>query len=339
LLTETGYLARSAFLVERVMHQFGLHGKAVIPMVMGFGCNVPAVMATRTIENDKDRLVAILVNPYMSCSARLPVFVLFTGAFFPENAGTAMFAVYVFSVAVTLLTAVILSKVFIKGANKNPFIMELPPFRIPTFNSIMFHIGSKVMSFLKKVTGIILIGSIIIWVLETFPENVELSKDYQAEIAQLQTQPESEQRDEQIQTLANEENMETLQHRYIGKVANVFMPIFEPLNFDLNTSIALITGIVAKEIVVATFGILYAEGDEEDEESVGLREKLRSSMPVVTALAFMVFTLLYIPCMATVAVIYRETDSIGWTSFSVGFSLLLGWSLAYIVTIIGGAFV
>jgi len=339
LLTETGYLARSAFLVDRVMHKFGLHGKAVIPMVMGFGCNVPAVMATRTIENEKDRLVAILVNPYMSCSARLPVFVLFTGAFFPENAGTAMFAVYTFSVVVTLLTAVFLSKSFVKGANKSPFIMELPPFRMPTIHSVIVHIWSKVMIFLKKITGIILVGSIIIWVLQTFPEEVELSKDYQTEIAQLQAQPETEQRDEQIKTLANAENMETLQNRYLGQVANIFTPVLEPLNFDLNTSIALITGIVAKEIVVATFGILYAEGEEEDEESVGLREKLRSSISVVTALAFMVFTLLYIPCMATIAVIYRETDSLGWTSFSVGFSLVLGWSLAYIVTLVGGVFV
>ena len=338
LLTETGYLARSAFLVDRLMHNFGLHGKAVIPMVMGFGCNVPAVMATRTIENEKDRLVAILVNPYMSCSARLPVFVLFSGAFFPENAGTAMFCVYTASVFITLMVAVILSKFFIKGANKSPFIMELPPFRIPSIRSVFLHISGKVMNFLKKITGIILIGSILIWFLQTFPQQVDLSQDYQTQITQLQAQPETQNRDAEITQLKNSENMETLQKRYLGQVGHFFEPVLTPLGFDLNTSIALITGIVAKEIVVATFGILYSEG-ETDEKSIGLREKLGKSLSPLTAVAFMIFTLLYIPCMATIATIYRETESARWTTFSVAFSLVLGWSMAYMVIIVGGLFI
>lgn len=338
LLTETGYLARSAFLVDRLMHTFGLHGKAVIPMVMGFGCNVPAIMATRTIENDKDRLVAILVNPYMSCSARLPVFALFTGAFFPEKSGTAMFYMYSASVFITLITAVILSKFFIKGANETPFIMELPPFRAPTIRSVFLHIYSKVMTFIKKITGIILVGSIIIWFLQTFPQQVELSQDYEAQIVQLQSQPKTEDRQQAIVKLKNSQQMETLQHRYLGQIGQVFQPILEPLGFDLNISIALITGIVAKEIVVATFGVLFSEG-ETGEESTGLRDKLRNSMTPLTAVAFMVFALLYIPCMATIAVIYRETASLGWTVFSIGFSLCLGWTMAYLVTLVGGAFV
>ena len=338
LLTETGYLARSTFLVDRLMHTFGLHGKAVIPMVMGFGCNVPAIMATRTIENDKDRLVAILVNPYISCSARLPVFVLFTGAFFPDSAGTAMFYIYSTSVFITLITAVILSKFFIKGANETPFIMELPPFRVPSVRSVFLHIYSKVMSFITKITGIILVGSIIIWFLQTFPQEVELSQDYETQIIQLQAQPETAAQQQKIIKIKNAQQMETLQHRYLGQVGQVFQPVLEPLGFDLNISIALITGIVAKEIVVATFGVLYSEG-ETDEESTGLREKLRSSMAPLTAVAFMVFTLLYIPCMATIAVIYRETASFGWTCFSIGLSLSLGWSMAYLVILVGGFFI
>jgi len=335
LLTETGYLARSAFLVDRIMHHFGLHGKAVIPMVMGFGCNVPAIMATRTIENDKDRLVAILVNPYISCSARFPVFVLFTGAFFPENAGTAMFIIYSASVFISLIVAVILSKFIIKGANETPFIMELPPFRMPSANSILAHIGGKVMNFIKKITSVILVGSIIIWFLQTFPQEVNLSTDYSAQIFQLEEQKESIERDQAIISLKNARQMETLQNRYLGQVARVFTPILEPLDFDLNTSIALITGIVAKEIVVATFGILYSEGDA-NEESIGLREKLKNNLSPLTAIAFMIFTLVYIPCLATIAVMYRETESLGWTSFSVGFSLVLGWVMAYLVVSIGG---
>ena len=317
------------------MHNFGLHGKAVIPMVMGFGCNVPAIMATRTIENDKDRLVAILVNPYISCSARFPVFVLFTGAFFPQNAGTAMFLIYSTSVFISLMVAVFLSKFIIKGANETPFIMELPPFRIPSLHSVLVHIGSKVMNFIKKITSVILVGSIIIWFLQTFPQQVELSTDYSAQISQLEKQIQNIERDQAIIRLKNSQQMETLQNRYLGQFAQIFTPILKPLDFDLNTSIALITGIVAKEIVVATFGILYSEG-KTDEKSIGLREKLKNNLSPITAIAFMIFTLVYIPCLATIAVMYRETESLAWTCFSVGFSLVLGWVMAYLVTVLGG---
>ncbi|MFK5894951.1 MAG: ferrous iron transport protein B [Pseudomonadota bacterium] len=335
LLTETGYLARSAFLVDRIMHSFGLHGKAVIPLVMGFGCNVPAIMATRTIENDKDRLVAILVNPYISCSARFPIFVLFTGAFFPENAGSAMFYVYSTSIFVSLMVAIVLSKFVIKGANETPFIMELPPFRVPSIRSVIVHIGGKVMNFLKKITSVILVGSIIIWFLQSFPQKIELSTDFQSKIVYLQAQSPGVERDKSITKLKNAEHMEILQKRYLGQIGHFFEPVLKPLGFDLNASIALITGIVAKEVVVATFGILYSETDS-DEQSIGLREKLKKSLSPLTAVAFMVFTLLYIPCIATIAVMYKETGSLGWTSFSVGFSLLLAWFMAYLVIFFGG---
>lgn len=326
-------------LVDRMMHSFGLHGKAFIPMITGFGCNVPAIMATRTIENPKDRLVAILVNPFMSCSARLPVFVLFAGAFFAESAGTVLFAVYMTSIAIALLTALLLSKTVIKGANTAPFLMELPPYRMPTWGSTYVHMGRSGAEFLKKVTGVILVGSIVIWFLQTFPQEVVLSQDYETQISTLQGQAESHERDLQITALERAEEIETKQAKYLGQVGAVIQPVFAPLNFDLNASIALLTGFVAKEVVVATFGVLYSHGEEVDEESRGLRESLAASMTPLTAVAFMVFTLLYVPCLATIAVLYKETQSWKWTGFSIGLSLSLAYSLALMVTWFGGAFI
>ncbi|HIJ23092.1 MAG: ferrous iron transport protein B [Gammaproteobacteria bacterium] len=339
LFSETGYMARGAVLVDRMMHNFGLHGKAFIPMITGFGCNVPAIMATRTIENPKDRLVAILVNPFMSCSARLPVFVLFSGAFFAESAGTVLFSVYMASIAIALLTALVLSKTIIKGANTAPFLMELPPYRAPTWGSIWIHMGRSGAEFIKKVTGVILVGSIIIWFLQTFPQEITMSQDYDGQISSLQSQPENDLRDQQITELERAQEIEVQQGRYLGQVGSVVQPLFAPLNFDLNASIALLTGFVAKEVVVATFGVLYSHGEEVTEENRGLRESLAASMTPMTAIAFMIFTLLYVPCLATIAVLYKETQSLKWTAFSIGLSLTLAYSLALLATSVGGTFI
>ncbi|MBT4300601.1 MAG: ferrous iron transport protein B [Gammaproteobacteria bacterium] len=339
LFSETGYMARGAVLVDRMMHNFGLHGKAFIPMITGFGCNVPAIMATRTIENPKDRLVAILVNPFMSCSARLPVFVLFSGAFFAESAGTVLFSVYMASIAIALLTALVLSKTIIKGANTAPFLMELPPYRAPTWGSIWIHMGRSGAEFIKKVTGVILVGSIIIWFLQTFPQEITMSQDYDGQISSLQSQPENDLRDQQITELERAQEIEIQQGRYLGQVGSVVQPLFAPLNFDLNASIALLTGFVAKEVVVATFGVLYSHGEEVTEENRGLRESLAASMTPMTAIAFMIFTLLYVPCLATIAVLYKETQSLKWTAFSIGLSLTLAYSLALLATSVGGTFI
>lgn len=337
LFSETGYLARSAFLVDRFMHFFGLHGKSLIPMVIGFGCNVPAIMACRTIEQPKDRLVSILINPYITCSARLPVFVLFAGAFFADYAGKVLFIVYLSSIIVTLLVAVFLSKVIIKGANKSPLIMELPPYRLPTLKSILFHMGEKAMSFLKKVGGVILVGSIIIWYLQAFPRIVPLSQNFDSQIAQLQKQSTIDAQ-QKITALKLQKSTEQRQKRYIGQIGGFVSPVLSPLGFDLNTSIALLTGIVAKEVVVATFGVLYMQDDSTDENSVSLRDSLAKSLTPISAVAFMVFTLLYIPCMSTMAALKNETQSWAWTYFSITFSMCLAWSLAFLVTRIGHLF-
>lgn len=336
VFNDTGYMVRGAVLVDRIMHKFGLHGKAFIPMLTGFGCNVPAIMATRTIEHRRDRLVAILVNPFISCSARLPVFILFTGAFFGENAGTALFGIYMVSIVVALGAALFLSKAVVKGANTSPFLMELPPYRVPTLQSVSTHMSSNASEFLRKVGGIIVVGSIVIWFLQTFPLDAELSKDYQQEISVLEEKPRLNQ--EMITHLKLEMQQEMQHKSYLGQIGEFVQPIFSPMNFDSNTSIALLTGVVAKEIVVATFGVLYAQGDEVDENTLSLRESIAGSMSVVTAVSFMIFTLLYIPCMSTIAIMYRETQSLKWTGFSIGFSIALAYVLAFAVSFFGGIF-
>lgn len=334
IFNDTGYMVRGAVLVDRIMHKFGLHGKAFIPMLTGFGCNVPAIMATRTIENRRDRLVAILVNPFISCSARLPVFILFTGAFFGENAGTALFGIYMVSIAVALGAALFLSKTIVKGANTSPFLMELPPYRVPTWKSISTHMSSNASEFLRKVGGIIVVGSIVIWFLQTFPLDVEYSKNYQQEISVLEVKSNVNQ--EQIIQLKRAMQQEAQHKSYLGQIGRFVQPVFAPMDFDINASIALLTGVVAKEIVVATFGVLYAQGDEVDENTLSLRESIAGSMSVVSAISFMIFTLLYIPCMSTIAIMYRETQSLKWTGFSVGFSLVLAYVLAFAVSYFGG---
>ncbi|SCA56105.1 Ferrous iron transport protein B [Candidatus Terasakiella magnetica] len=334
LFSETGYLARSAFLVDRTMHMFGLHGKAMIPLVMGFGCNVPAVMACRTIESPRARLIAILVNPFMACTARLPVFVLFAGAFFAEIAGTMVFVMYMLSIAVAMVASIILSKFVIKGESES-FVMELPPFRMPTFSGILFHMWEKAMGFLKKVGGIILVGSIIIWFLQAFPQNVVYSQDYDANIAQLQAQPESEARNTQITALAREQSLESMEKSYLGQVGVAVTPVFEPLGFNWKDTVAILTGVVAKEVVVATYAVLYGQDAESTEESQSLREAMTGIMTPLVAFTFMVFALLYAPCFSTLAVIKREAGGWKWAGFSVAFSLTIAWSLAFAVTIIG----
>ncbi|CCQ73012.1 Ferrous iron transport protein B [Magnetospira sp. QH-2] len=334
IFSETGYLSRSAFLLDRIMHSFGMHGKAFIPLVMGFGCNVPAIMATRTIESDRSRMIAILVNPYITCSARLPVFVLFAGAFFAESAGTVVFGMYMLSIVMAVLAAVLLDKFVFKGESE-PFVMELPPYRMPTAAAVMHHMGEKALGFLKKVAGVILVGSIIIWFLQAFPQNIQYSQDYDSQISVLETQPESEARDTQLAVLQSKKSGEELQKSYLGRIAGGFAPIVEPIGFTWMDTVAILTGFVAKEVVVASYAVMYAQGEEADEESTGLRQALAGSMTPLVAFAFMVFILLYAPCLATIAVIKREAGGWKWAGFSVAFSLVLAYTMAFGIVTIG----
>jgi len=333
--SETGYLARTAFLLDRVMHMFGLHGKAFIPLVMGFGCNVPAIMATRTIESDRARLIAILVNPFIACSARLPVFVLFAGAFFAQWAGTVVFLMYLLSISVALGAAVFLGRFVLRGGNE-PFVMELPPYRLPSPRAVLFHMWEKAADFLRKVAGVILVGSIVLWFMQAFPKQVEWSTDYDARIASLEVQPPTTTRDAAINVLRRQQDKEHLEKSYLGRTALAVAPLFKPLGFNWKDTVAILTGIVAKEVVVASYAVIYAQGDDATARSSSLRDTLAGTMSPLVAFAFMAFVLLYSPCLATIAVIRRETGGWRWAAFSIVFSMSLAWLLAFGIILVGG---
>jgi ferrous iron transport protein B len=333
----SGYLARVAFLMDRFMHSIGLHGKAFVPLLMGFGCNVPAIMSARIIEDPRDRLVTILINPFMSCSARLPIYVLFAAAFFPDHAGTVVFAMYFLGIAVAMFAALLLKGTILRGSSE-PFVLELPPYRRPTLFAVLSHMWEKALDFLKKVGGIILVGSILIWGLSEFPQSVPLEHDYDAERAVvLQETPPGQNQEVALLELDRQEAAELQEHRYLGRLGKAVDPVFSPLGFEWRESVALLTGFVAKEVVVSTIAVLYNAEDSPSGQAA-LSQSLSSSMPPHVALAFMVFSLLYLPCLATIAVIRRETRSWGWTGLSVAMSLGFAWGVAFLVVRVGPYF-
>jgi ferrous iron transport protein B len=305
ILEDSGYMARISFIVDKFMHKIGLHGRSFIPMLLGFGCNVPAIMATRVIESKKDRFTTILINPFMSCGARLPVYTLLIGAFFSERiSGNILFSLYILG----FLTAVLMAKIFrrfiFKGESA-PFVMELPPYRVPTIKGLIIHMWERGWLYIKKAGTVIMLGCVIIWSLSAFP-------------------------------LSSEGD---LTRSYIGRIGKVVEPAIRPLGFDWKIGTALVAGVVAKEIVVGTLGVIYGAGDAADESSLSLRSALKKDTypdgrPVFTPLiayALMVFVLLYIPCLSTAAVIKKETGSWGWMFFSIGYSTALAWIAAFIV--------
>ncbi|HEY1406956.1 MAG TPA: ferrous iron transport protein B, partial [Spirochaetota bacterium] len=364
LMEDTGYMARAAFIMDRVMHRIGLHGKSFIPLIMGFGCNVPAVMATRTIESRSDRIVTILISPFMSCSARLPVYVLFISAFFPNNPGSMLFLIYSIGVAFAALSAILFKKTLFRSQDI-PFVMELPPYRIPTLRSAGKHMWDKGVQYLKKMGGIILIASIIIWALGHYPKNVSYSKNYtsmiqtmnemnKSEIAKLDpiTQydkiKELEQiHDTKIGSLKKEMESEHQEKSYIGRLGHTVEPVIAPLGFDWRIGISIITGLAAKEIVVSSMGVLF-NTDTKSEEGIGaLSSKLKSQIATsgprkgkllfnpLVAFTFMIFVLLYFPCMATVAAISKETHSLKWPIFTLFYSTIMAWLLSFAIYQIG----
>ncbi|MEX1300691.1 MAG: ferrous iron transport protein B [Desulfotignum sp.] len=341
LFEDTGYMARAAFLMDRVMHTAGLHGKSFIPMLMGFGCNVPAIMAARTLEHQKDRILTILMTPFMSCSARLPVYIVLAGSFFAHQAGTVIFALYAAGIILAIVSGRILRTLFFKGADA-PFVMELPPYRMPMLKSLLIHMWDRSKMFLKKMGGVILVGSIIIWALSSFPRNITYSMDYEALQADVQA------RFSQHMTVAGPDEKLILQHElaaelkkiqtdkeqervsksYIGQLGHFLEPLFMPLGIAWQGGVALVTGFVAKEVVVSTMGVLYGAGDTESQALT--RALKRSGMTPQSALSMMVFVLLYVPCFATVATIYKET-SLKWACFNVIYTTLVAWTLSFLV--------
>lgn len=301
VMEDSGYMARAAFIMDKIMHRMGLHGKSFIPLIMGFGCNVPAIMASRTIEDRKCRLITMLVNPLMSCSARLPIYLVMVGAFFPNQASFVLLCIYATGIILAVLMARLFSKFLVKGDDA-PFVMELPPYRMPTTKSILRHTWEKGAQYLKKMGGIIMIASIIIWFLGYYPQH------------------------DAYETVAEQQ-----ENSYIGRIGKAVEPVIEPLGFDWKLGIGLISGVGAKELVVSTLGVLYT--NEEDVENVNLSNRI--PITPLAALAYMLFVLIYFPCIATLAAIKQESGSWKWALFAAGYTTVLAWCIAFVVYQLG----
>ncbi|HZK07888.1 MAG TPA: ferrous iron transport protein B [Bacteroidales bacterium] len=362
-MEDTGYMARVAFIMDRIMHKIGLHGRSFIPMLMGFGCNVPAIMATRTIESRSDRILTILINPFMSCSARLPVYILIIGAVFPEHPSTILFGIYGFGILVAALIAVLFKKTIFRN-QEAPFVMELPPYRLPTLKAIVRNMWFKGSQYLRKMGGVILIAVIIIWAAGYFPLHKEHMEAFDQQIALVQQEHQDQisdlhmaddidqvqqlEHDEQLQVLRLQEQKATyrLQNSYIGKLGHWFQPAIAPLGFDWKMGVALITGAAAKEIVVSTMGVLYQDS-EEGMSGHTLSQKIQhqrhtdgplEGQPVFTpavALAFLIFVLIYFPCIAVVSAVKKETGGWKWALFLVGYTTVLAYVLSFLTYRIG----
>ena len=339
IFEDTGYMSRAAFLMDKIMHLIGLHGKSFIPMLMGFGCNVPAIMASRTLESEKDRILTILITPFMSCSAKLPVYIVLAGAFFGPRAGTVIFCIYLVGIILSIATGRFFRSTFLRGDDA-PFVMELPPYRVPMMKSLLIHMWDRGKIFLKKMAGIILVGSIVVWVLATFPRTIEFDSDYEAETNKVNASYQAEisnadkitvqalekQRATAILKISNAQKMEATEKSFLGSLGKLIAPVFAPIGVDWRGGVALLTGFVAKEIVVSTLGVLYSV--EEEAESGALKQALLSSgMTPLSALSMMIFVLLYLPCLATIAVIRRET-SLKWMMISIVYSTSIAWIMA-----------
>ncbi len=317
-MEDSGYMARAAFIMDKAMHGMGLHGKSFIPLLMGFGCSVPAIMGARTIESRSSRLITILINPFMSCSARLPVYLLLISAFFPSKAGTILFLVYFLGIMVAVLTSLLLRKVLFKK-DETPFVMELPPYRMPTLRSILIHMWDKSWQYLQKIGSVILIASIAIWFLSYYPRPHDTNQSIEAQQEQS----------------------------YLGQMGKLLEPVMSPLNFSWQANVSLLSGMAAKEIVVSTLGVLYAHNADSDEGDTQLQKQLKVTNPTtgkpdftpITALSFMAFVLLCFPCIATVAAVATESGDWRWAAFMVVYNTTLAWIVAWLIKLVGSLFI
>ncbi|TLU81546.1 MAG: ferrous iron transport protein B [Chlorobium sp.] len=332
-LEASGYMARAAFVIDRVMHRFGLHGKSFIPMITGFGCSIPAIMATRTLKSRTDRLVTIMIIPFMSCGAKLPVYVLLTGAFFaPDVAANVMFGIYLLGIVIGLWTAWILKSTVLKS-DSEPFVMELPPYRWPTFTSVFFQAKVKSLMYLKKAGTLILSAVIIIWAVSNYPHNVALEKELSAESAQIARSGVAAAEKMKLQNrLELRIKSEQLEYSLAGRAGKVLEPLIRPLGFDWRIGIALVTGLTAKEVVVSTLGTIYSIG-QSNGAPVELKSILRQdpSFSQATALSLMVFVLLYIPCVAALGVMKKEVGRWRPVLLYSLYSLSVAWIVSFIV--------
>ena len=320
ILEDSGYMARAAFIMDKLMHRMGLHGKSFIPMVMGFGCNVPAIMATRTIENPKSRLITMLITPFMSCSARIPIYVVLVSAFFPHNGAMVMLGLYALGIIVAIIMARIFSRFLMRGEDL-PFVMELPPYRMPTAKSVLLHTWEKGRQYLQKMGGIILVFSLIIWALSYFPHqgnNEPQPNTPQTEIVANQS------------TNVVESSEPT---SYLQRIGQFIAPVMSPMHFDWKMSVGILSGIGAKELVVSTLAVMYA-GEDVDSDSAStdtrLSQALRANMTTASALAYLVFILLYFPCIATITAIKNESGGWKWAIFTATYTTLFAYVISFI---------
>ena len=310
LLEDSGYMARAAFIMDKLMHRMGLHGKSFIPMVMGFGCNVPAIMATRTIENPKSRLITMLITPFMSCSARIPIYVVLVSAFFPQNGAAVMLGLYALGILAAILMARVFSRFLMKGEDL-PFVMELPPYRMPTAKSVLMHTWEKGRQYLQKMGGIILVFSLIIWALSYFPHSsvADATQTEQAAVEQSASVDEPE-------------------DSYLQSLGQFIAPVMSPMHFDWKMSVGILSGIGAKELVVSTLAVMYANEDVDTDSAASdthLSQALRSNMTTASALAYLVFILFYFPCIATITAIKNESGGWKWALFTAGYTTLFAY--------------
>ncbi len=331
-LEASGYMARAAFVVDKVMHRFGLHGKSFIPMITGFGCSIPAIMATRTLKSPSDRLATIMIIPFMSCGAKLPVYVLLAGAFFPPAvAANVMFGIYMLGVLLGLLTALLLKSTILEKESE-PFVMELPPYRWPTLSSVLFQSRVKAMMYLRKAGTVILLAVLLIWTASNFPKSAAIERDLALETARIEaTVLDEEAKALELTAVENRASAAQLEYSMAGRTGKLIEPVIRPLGFDWRIGIALVTGLAAKEVVVSTMGTIYSLGDV-DEEDTELKNILKHdpAFDQATALSLMVFVLLYIPCVAAIGVMKKEVGSWRPVLLYSSYALTVAWVFSFI---------
>lgn len=343
ILEDTGYMARSAFIMDKLMHRIGLHGKSFIPYIIGFGCSVPAIMATRTLENRKDRILTIITVPFMSCSARLPVYLLLISAFFDKHQGLILVSIYLLGILMSILTALLMKRVAFKNES-DQFVMELPPYRIPTLRNAVVHMWDKSVQYVKKMGTVILGATVIIWALEYFPQHSAELDRYTAQIEQVaaDTTLSAEAQAAAIGQLTLDRATVQTENSYIGRIGQFIAPVFRPLGFDWKMGVSLLTGIAAKEVVVSSMGVLYHADGAADENSSALKESLKAQVwtsgelkgqhvftPLV-AYGYLIFILLYFPCVAALSAVFREAG-LKWATFSILYNTGVAWIAAFLI--------
>ncbi len=331
LLETTGYMSRVAFLLDGILHKFGLHGKSFIPLITGFGCSVPAYMATRTLQNYNERLITLFVIGFMSCSARLPIYVLFVGSFFPSSsAGFVLFCIYILGAVVALVMAKLLKLSVFKGQTES-FIMEMPKYRFPSWRMVYFSIYTKSLSYLKKAGTYILVGAILIWFMSQYPKSDMAMKTYKQEslLVNKDTTLSSEAKEEKLKELKTELDKKNLKNSIVGRGGAYLEKVFSPMDFDWRLSVSLVTGFMAKEVVVSTLGVLFSLEDQ-NEKSDAFREILRKEVSVPSGIAFIVFVMFYIPCFAATITFGREAGGIKFVAYLFIFTTVVAYAFSLI---------